>query len=221
MISASLKWVTPEAEFLLGNIARVSNPGNENNPEVGRLISYMLRNKHWSPFEMVNICLEVNAPRDITRQLLRHSFKFQEFSQRYADPTEYPGFCDRECRLQDTLNRQKSIDLDMSNENHQAISIAWNEISRGSMRNAKELYKEALRMGIAKEVARTILPEGQTMSRLYVNGTLRNWIHYILVRKESGTQKEHRQLAEKCEEIVEKCFPTTWSFIKQGVLGND
>ena len=189
------------AEQLIVYMARVSNPESQqagDNPE--RLLAYLVRHKHWSPFEMVSLTMEINAPRDISRQILRHKFSFQEFSQRYAVVTE---FAERECRLQDLKNRQSSIECAEGTE----TAWWWKQVQRDIQYTAGVVYKSAIEQGIAKEVARTILPEGLTMSRLYMHGTLRSWIHYCLVRMEAGTQKEHRQIAEQCWEIVRQEFP--------------
>jgi thymidylate synthase (FAD) len=190
------------AEQLIVYMARVSNPESQqagDNPE--RLLAYLVRHKHWSPFEMVSLAMEINAPRDISRQILRHrSFSFQEFSQRYAEVTE---FAERECRLQDLKNRQSSIEC----REGSLIATWWATAQRDIEQSTRWLYCRAIEQGIAKEVARCILPEGLTMSRLYMHGTLRSWIHYCQVRMEAGTQKEHRQIAEQCWEIVRQEFP--------------
>ena len=190
------------AEQLIVYMARVSNPESQqagDNPE--KLLGYLVRHRHWSPFEMVSLTMEINAPRDISRQILRHrSFSFQEFSQRYAEVTE---FAERECRLQDLKNRQSSIECGEDD----SVAKWWGALVHNAKRDAYWEYNAAIEQGIAKEVARTILPEGLTMSRLYMHGTLRSWIHYCLVRMESGTQKEHRQIAEQCWEIVRGEFP--------------
>ena len=190
------------AEQLIVYMARVSNPESQqagDNPE--RLLAYLVRHKHWSPFEMVSLTMEIETPRDISRQILRHrSFSFQEFSQRYAEVTE---FAERECRLQDLKNRQSSIEC----REGSAIAAWWASAQRDIEQSTRWLYRQAIKQGIAKEVARTILPEGLTMSRLYMHGTLRSWIHYCLVRMDAGTQKEHRQIAEQCWEIVRQEFP--------------
>ena len=189
---------------LIAFCARVSNPSNQSNPETSeRLIKYLIRNKHWSPLEMVSVCLEVETTRDIARQLLRHrSFSFQEFSQRYADPTKDLEFVLREARLQDTKNRQNSIETDDSD-----LQRRWAERQEFAIYAAKSAYDWAIENGIAKEQARVVLPEGNTVSRLYVNGTLRSWIHYIDLRIENGTQKEHREIAAACAEVIAKIFP--------------
>jgi thymidylate synthase (FAD) len=194
---------TETAEQLIVYMARVSNPESQeagDNPE--RLLGYLVRHRHWSPFEMVSLTMEINAPRDISRQILRHrSFSFQEFSQRYAEVTE---FAERECRLQDLKNRQSSIEC----AENDSVAKWWGAVVHNAKRDAYWEYNAAIEQGIAKEVARCILPEGLTMSRLYMHGTLRSWIHYCQVRMESGTQKEHRQIAEQCWEIVRQEFPT-------------
>jgi len=189
---------------LVAFCARVSNPSNQSNSETSeRLIKYLIRNKHWSPLEMVSVCLEVETTRDIARQFLRHrSFSFQEFSQRYADPTKDLDFVLREARLQDTKNRQNSIETDDAN-----LQRRWEEQQEFVIASAKSAYDWAIVNGIAKEQARAVLPEGNTVSRLYINGTLRSWIHYIDLRIEIGTQKEHRQIAEACAEVIAKVFP--------------
>ena len=190
------------AEQLIVYMARVSNPESQqagDNPE--RLLGYLVRHKHWSPFEMVSLTMEIETPRDISRQILRHrSFSFQEFSQRYAEVTE---FAERECRLQDAKNRQSSIECSEANE----TAWWWKQVQRDIQYTARVVYESTIEQGIAKEVARCILPEGLTMSRLYMSGSLRSWIHYCQVRMESGTQKEHRQIAEQCWEIVRGEFP--------------
>ena len=180
------------ATELVAYCARVSNPGNQNNKETSeKLIKYLMKHKHWSPLEMVSVCLEVETTRDIARQLLRHrSFSFQEFSQRYADPTEDLEFVTREARLQDPKNRQNSIPTDDT-----LLQSHWEEMQNKVIEASKNAYKFAINRGIAKEQARAVLPEGNTVSRLYVNGTLRSWIHYIELRGANGTQLEHIELA--------------------------
>ena len=189
-------------EEFISYCARVSNPSNQNNYDTAEgLLKYCIRNQHWSIFEMVNAVVEVKAPRDITRQMLRHrSFSFQEFSQRYSDEIE---FCDREVRMQDKTNRQNSeecTDLNVIQE--------WNNIVEHHIGSIYEDYKNARKVGVAKEVARVLLPEGLTMSTMYVNGTLRSWLHYLEVREGNGTQKEHIQLANKIREVLLPVFPT-------------
>jgi thymidylate synthase (FAD) len=183
--------------------ARVSNPANQNNTETSeKLVRYLIKNQHWSPLEMVNICLEINTTRDIARQILRHrSFSFQEFSQRYAEVTQL-GFELKEARLQDTKNRQNSILTDDG-----PLSEAWRQHQKQVMDQAELAYKWALANGIAKEQARAVLPEGMTGSRLYMNGTLRSWVHYIQLRSANGTQKEHQDIALACADVIEPIFP--------------
>jgi thymidylate synthase (FAD) len=190
---------------LVSFCARVSNPGNQYNEQTAeKLVKYLIKHKHWSPFEMVNVCLEIETTRDISRQILRHrSFSFQEFSQRYADPVEELQFTTRPARLQDYTNRQNSIDIPMED----SINYVWESYQEVIIERAKKAYNWAIEAGIAKEQARTILPEGLTMTRLYMNGTLRSWIHYIEVRESEGTQKEHREIAQKCAEAIYKIFP--------------
>ena len=194
------------AQDLIAYCARVSNPENQNNKETSeKLLNYLARYKHWSPFEMVSVCLEVETTRDIARQLLRHrSFSFQEFSQRYADPTKDLEFEAREARLQDPKNRQNSIPVDRNDEKHRRINEEWRMKQLELIREIKKLYNWALDKGIAKEQARAILPEGNTISRLYVNGTLRSWIHYIELRSGNGTQQEHAELALAVAEVIAK-----------------
>lgn len=194
-------WKTPDAEYLLAFIARVSNPSNQNNSETAHnLIKYLLKHKHWSPFEMVSVCMEIKTTRDIARQILRHrSFSFQEFSQRYAVSDE---FITSEPRLQDTKNRQNSIPVE-----DRELQKWWEEQQNGVLVEAKKAYAEALNNGIAKEVARKVLPEGLTMSTLYMAGTLRSWLHYVDIRCGPETQKEHRQVAQLCKDELTKLFP--------------
>lgn len=187
--------------------ARISNPSNQHNKETNeRLVSYLIRNNHWSPFEMVSICIEINTTRDIARQILRHrSFSFQEFSQRYADAQQM-GFSQKQARLQDHKNRQNSIELDDDISSHD-LADRWQRRQEHVIRTAVENYQWAIGNGIAKEVARVVLPEGLTNSRLYMNGTLRSWIHYIQLRSGNGTQKEHREVALACADEIYKIFP--------------
>jgi thymidylate synthase (FAD) len=195
-----------DAKDLIAFCARVSNPSNQMNMDTAeKLVSYLTKHKHWSPFEMVNCVVEVESPRDIARQLLRHrSFAFQEFSQRYADVTQLENaFCIRDLRMQDTKNRQNSIVTE-----DEDLEKWWREGQEKILDIVTEFYGEALEKGIAKEVARVVLPEGMTMSRLYVNGTIRSWIHYLEVRREEGvTQWEHVVLARLIAEQIAKCFP--------------
>lgn len=183
--------------------ARVSNPANQNNTETSeKLVRYLIKNQHWSPLEMVSICLEIDTTRDIARQILRHrSFSFQEFSQRYAEATQL-GFELKECRLQDTKNRQNSIETD-----NEVLQGKWAMMQDVVLYHVTEAYEWALKNGIAKEQARAVLPEGMTGSRLYMNGTLRSWVHYIQLRSANGTQKEHQDVALACADVIEPIFP--------------
>ena len=183
---------------------RVSNPSNQMNMDTAdKLINYLLKHKHFSPFEMCNAVLEIETTRDIARQILRHrSFAFQEFSQRYADPTSVLPMVVREARLQDTKNRQNSVET-----NNEALSYRWEVRQKQLIEKAKETYDWAIENGIAKEVARSVLPEGNMMSRLYMNGTIRSWIHYLEVRTGNGTQKEHIEVAKQCAIALSKIFP--------------
>jgi thymidylate synthase (FAD) len=205
----------PNSFRLLGNesfiayCARVSNPSNQLNPDTGKLLSYMIKNQHWSPFEMVNVVMEIETTRDIARQILRHrSFSFQEFSQRYAE-IDSSVWTAREARLQDQKNRQNSIDIEDDD-----LQSKWTSSQREVWLTAIDEYNWAIKNGIAKEVARSVLPEGLTMSRMYMNGTLRSWIHYCDLRCGNGTQKEHREVALECRKILMDRFPflsTYWS----------
>lgn len=196
--------ITNDALQLVAYCARVSNPDNQANEETAeKLIKYLIKHQHWSPLEMVSACLEINCPRDIARQILRHrSFSFQEFSQRYADPTNDLEFTIREARLQDPKNRQNSIPLDKDD----TISYIWESYQETIIERCRKAYDWAIEAGIAKEQARAVLPEGLTMSRLYVNGTLRSWIHYIELRSAHGTQQEHVDIAKACGEVIDKIF---------------
>ena len=193
------------AEAFIAYTARVSNPSNQHNTLTApKLLSYLIKNKHWSPFEMVSITMEINTTRDISHQIIRHrSFSFQEFSQRYADPTKDMSFVTREARLQDAKNRQNSIET-----NDDRLEKLWRIQQSRVEFCAKEAYKWAIESGIAKEQARAILPEGLTTTRLYMSGTLRSWIHYIDVRAEAGTQKEHRQVALSAQKEILQHFPS-------------
>jgi len=212
-----LSYTQPAANFaenmteLVAWCARVSNPSNQHNTETSeKLIRYLIKNEHWSPLEMVSVCLEIETTRDIARQILRHrSFSFQEFSQRYADASQL-GFEFKEARLQDTKNRQNSIETDNENLHDQ-----WAYAQAAVQEQAKNAYEWALNNGIAKEQARAVLPEGMTVSRLYMNGTLRSWVHYIQLRSGNGTQKEHREVAIACAEAIEPIFPMIREFIKE------
>jgi thymidylate synthase (FAD) len=191
---------------LVAYCARVSNPANQLNTETSeKLIKYLIKHQHWSPLEMASACLEIETTRDIARQILRHrSFSFQEFSQRYADPVKDLDFEYRDCRLQDPKNRQNSIEGADSD-----LQYAWYVAQRELIEKARETYKWAIDNGIAKEVARAVLPEGLTMSKMYMNGTLRSWIHYIQLRSANGTQKEHMEIAKACAVAITKIFPLT------------
>jgi thymidylate synthase (FAD) len=194
---------------LIAYCARVSNPSNQTNTDTSdKLIKYLVKHKHWSPFEMANATLEIETTRDIARQILRHrSFTFQEFSQRYADPVKELTFETREARLQDTKNRQNSIETDDT-----SLQEDWNRRQELLINQAKAVYQWAIERGIAKEVARAVLPEGLTMSRMYVNGTIRSWIHYIDIRSDIATQKEHREIAMACAKAIAEIFPMITEF---------
>ena len=214
-----VSYSAPTAEFedqgidnvqeLIAFCARVSNPSNQLNTETSeKLINYLVKHAHWSPLEMVSACVEITTTRDIARQILRHrSFAFQEFSQRYADPTNDLAFEIREARLQDTKNRQNSIELDLREASDRELARVWNEKQHEVIRAARDAYTWAVRNGIAKEQARAVLPEGNTVSRLYMNGTLRSWIHFIELRSGNGTQLEHQRVALACAEVIAKVFP--------------
>ena len=192
---------------LVAYCARVSNPANQNNTETNeKLIKYLINNQHWSPLEMVNICLEIETTRDICRQILRHrSFSFQEFSQRYAEANL--GFVTKEARLQDTKNRQNSIELTENTNTNSDLKNDWEIMQQEVALLSEATYKWALSKGIAKEQARAVLPEGMTVSRMYMNGTLRSWVHYLQLRTGNGTQKEHREVALECAQEIAKVFP--------------
>jgi len=203
-MNVKLVWATPDAEEKVAYMARVSNPTNQDNKETApKLLRYLMNNKHWSPFEMVNVCMEIECTRDIARQILRHrSFSFQEFSQRYAEAlgAEYS-----EVRLQDEKNRQNSLPTQ-----DRELQRWWDEQQLLVMKQAQFAYGAALNNGIAKEVARKVLPEGITNSRMYMNGTLRSWMHYVDIRCDVATQKEHREVAEKCKAILTNLFPSLY-----------
>ena len=201
-----------DAQELIAYCARVSNPANQFNTETSeKLISYLIKHQHWSPLEMVSACLEIETTRDIARQILRHrSFSFQEFSQRYADPTKDLDFVIREARLQDTKNRQNSIKTE-----DVALQAWWDAKQKFIIETVKSTYAEAIEKGIAKEQARAILPEGNTVSRLYMNGTLRSWIHFIELRSANGTQLEHQLVARECGSVIAAVFPMLQNHIKQ------
>lgn len=200
-----------DVQDLISYCARVSNPNNQSNTETSeRLIRYLAKHKHWSPFEMASACLEITTTRDIARQILRHrSFSFQEFSQRYADPTAEldDAFVLRECRLQDTSNRQNSVELVLDNPQSRNLATGWERAQQRVLYAVKEAYQWAIDNGVAKEQARVVLPEGMTVSRLYMNGTIRSWIHYIELRSSNGTQKEHMEVALACAKAIAELFP--------------
>ena len=198
-------------EDVVAYCARVSNPSNQNNTETSKkLLQYLIKHGHWSPFEMVSICLEIETTRDIARQILRHrSFSFQEFSQRYADPTKELGFVTRKARLQDPKNRQNSIEMADDNE----VINEFFAIQAKVLRASKDAYEWAIRNSIAKEQARSVLPEGLTESRMYMNGTLRSWVHYVELRSGHGTQKEHMEIACACADAIKPIFPMILDFV--------
>ena len=201
-MKVELVWATPDLEEKVAYCARVSNPNNQRNHETApKLLKYLMKHKHWSPFEMANVCMEIETTRDIARQILRHrSFSFQEFSQRYAEVSEFET---RECRLQDNKNRQNSLvtdDLDTQEW--------WRAAQNRVKAEAEFMYQAALNRGIAKEQARALLPEGMAVSRMYMNGTLRSWLHYIEVRTDPSTQKEHRDVAEACKSVIATLCPS-------------
>lgn len=201
--------------------ARVSNPENQHNSKTSsKLLDYLAKHKHWSPFEMASACLEIETTRDIARQMLRHrSFSFQEFSQRYADPVKELEFVKRECRLQDTKNRQNSIEIEkdpslVENQRYQDLIADWSRKQSGVIEACRGAYEWAIDNGIAKEQARAVLPEGLTVSRLYMNGSIRSWIHYIELRAANGTQKEHIEIAKACAEAISKIYPQALELTK-------
>ena len=194
-----------DAQDLIAFCARVSNPTNQMNTETSaKLIKYLIKHKHWSPLEMVSACLEINTTRDIAHQIVRHrSFAFQEFSQRYANPQDMEdAFTYREARLQDPKNRQNSIEVE-----DEALQIAWGKKQKEVIDRCREVYNWALSEGIAKEQARVVLPEGLTKTRLYMNGSLRSWVHYVELRGGHGTQKEHMDIAHACAKVIAEIFP--------------
>jgi len=199
-----------DAQELIAYCARVSNPSNQLNTESSeKLIRYLIKHQHWSPLEMVSACIEITTTRDIARQILRHrSFSFQEFSQRYADPTKDLNFVLRDARLQDTKNRQNSIET-----NDQELEYEWKIHQMNVIAACREAYKWAVDNGIAKEQARAVLPEGIMESRLYMNGTLRSWVHFIELRSGNGTQKEHQEVAVACANVIAKIFPMSQKFV--------
>lgn len=199
----------PSTLDLIAYCARVSNPSNQNNTETNeKLVKYLMKHKHWSPLEMVSACIEIETTRDIARQILRHrSFSFQEFSQRYADPTKDLEFEIRDARLQDPKNRQNSIELDSEMDGHAVLQGTWKNQQQQVIDASLKAYNWAIDNGIAKEQARAVLPEGNTMSRMYVNGTLRSWVHYIELRGANGTQQEHMDIAHAIAEVIAEIFP--------------
>ena len=201
-MKVSLVWATPDIEEKVAYCARVSNPENQHNHDTaGKLLKYLVKHKHWSPFEMANVCMEIETTRDIARQILRHrSFSFQEFSQRYAVVNEF-NF--RECRLQDNKNRQNSL-----NSDDPELDNWWGAAQLRVQQDAQLMYTAALDKGIAKEQARALLPEGMAVSRMYMNGTLRSWLHYIEIRTDVATQKEHRNVALECKKALAELCPT-------------
>jgi len=200
---------------LIAYCARVSNPNNQNNKETSeKLVKYLIKHKHWSPLEMVSACLEIETTRDIARQILRHrSFSFQEFSQRYADPTKDLSFELREARLQDPKNRQNSIETD-----DEVLKLNWERHQQKVIDAAYNAYNYAVSNGIAKEQARAVLPEGNTVSRMYVNGTLRSWVHYIELRGANGTQLEHIKIAHECARVISKIFPLVDEYVDKDIV---
>lgn len=204
MSQVKLIWSTPNGDNLVAYMARVSNPDNQDNTETApNLIRYLLKNAHWSPLEMVSCCIEITTWRDIARQILRHrSFSFQEFSQRYANVDSLPELPARECRLQDVKNRQNSISA-----NDVELAGYWSDEQEEIMTIARTAYQNAIDAGIAKEVARVLLPEGLTPSRMYMSGNLRSWVHYLQVRMGNGTQKEHAEIAHMIRDILAAEFP--------------
>jgi len=201
-----------DAQELIAYCARVSNPSNQLNTETSeKLINYLVKHAHWSPLEMVSACIEIETTRDIARQILRHrSFSFQEFSQRYADPVKDLDFEIREARLQDDKNRQNSVETDDTE-----LKTEWVLAQERVIIEARKAYRWAIENGIAKEQARAVLPEGLTMSRMYMNGTLRSWIHYIELRSANGTQKEHMEIAKACAHVIAEVFPMATKLVKE------
>lgn len=210
-IAGEMPATIDDMQDLVAYCARVSNPSNQTNMETSeRLIKYLIKNQHWSPLEMVSLCVEITTTRDIARQILRHrSFSFQEFSQRYADPTKDLNFVIREARLQDEKNRQNSVETE-----DKMLQIEWERAQQRVIYAAKREYEWAIANGIAKEQARAVLPEGLIESKLYMNGTLRSWIHYIQLRSANGTQKEHTLIAKACADVIAKVFPLSKEFVQ-------
>lgn len=212
MSKVKVIWSTPEGEDLIAYMARVSAPENQDNKETGpKLVKYLIKHKHWSPLEMVNVCMEIETTRDIARQILRHrSFSFQEFSQRYAVAQDFELSW---ARMQDDKNRQNSLETD-----DYGLLYWWEGAQKRVLDDAKFMYESALKKGIAKEVARKLLPEGLTMSKMYMNGTLRSWLHYVDIRCDAATQKEHRDVAVKCRDELTKLFPNVMSAMRVEVV---
>ena len=209
-MNVNLIWITPNAEQMISDIARVSNPANQGLPP-GKLLGYCVKNNHWSPFEMANAVIEINTTRTIARQILRHrSFSFQEFSQRYAIVDALPPMTLTEVRLQDVKNRQNSIETE-----DKELSDWWKQKQTEVAEFTGTIYKEALEKGIAKEVSRDVLPEGMTPSRMYMNGTIRSWMHYVNLRTGNGTQKEHKVIAEQISELLKEQLPLSWEYLKE------
>jgi len=206
-----------DAQELIAYCARVSNPANQLNTDTSeKLIRYLIRHQHWSPLEMVSACIEITTTRDIARQILRHrSFSFQEFSQRYADPTQDLDFVLRSARKQDTKNRQNSIELDITNDDDRRLAYQWEQMQKNVIDKARDAYEWAVQHGIAKEQARAVLPEGLIESRLYMNGTLRSWIHFIELRSANGTQREHQDIAVACAKVIAEIFPMATELVAQ------
>lgn len=201
-----------DVQDLIAFCARVSNPSGQLNTETNeKLLKYLIKHQHWSPFEMASACIEINTTRDIARQILRHrSFSFQEFSQRYANPVKELQFVTREARMQDDKNRQSSIEVD-----DEAFQLDWEREQKRVIWMCKQVYEAAIKKGIAKEVARAVLPEGLTTSRIYMNGTIRSWIHFIELRSGNGTQKECSEVARACAEAISKIFPMVKGFVNE------
>ena len=205
MSNVKLMWATPKADQMIAYMARVSNPDNQDNEEFQRLLRYMMTHKHYSPFEMASMCVQIDTTRDISRQVLRHrSFSFQEFSQRYEDVTKLGDMVERDCRLQDSTNRQNSLECQ-----DEELKSLWSALECDVWDLAINSYDMALKQGIAKEQARALLPEGLTPTRMYMTGTIRSWIHYIQVRADITTQKEHRVLAEQVLQVLREAAPVT------------
>ena len=210
MQQVKLMWATPDTDEKIAYIARVSNPKNQANQNITGLLQYMIKHGHVSPFEMANVCLEITTTRDIARQILRHrSFSFQEFSQRYADVNSLGKLERRECRLQDTKNRQNSLAVDLTVDKQRQLAYQWEVLQDTLIKKTTEVYEWALEQGMAKEQARAILPEGLTPSRMYMNGTLRSWIFYLQQRLDVTTQKEHREIAQLVLQELRQVAPIT------------